>query len=106
MEPTEKEIALYVNDKTNAIILKKLITKSPLQRIDYVPTITLEKLIVDIYSDKKLFEAYQGSELVRIINNAFKKYANNTTTLLNYANRRSKRDDMEAYLINAKNRLT
>ena len=80
-------------------ILKKLITKSPLQRIDYVPTITLEKLIVDIYSDKKLFEAFQGSELVRIINNAFKKYAINTPTLLNYANRRSKRDDMEAYLM-------
>ena len=99
LEPTEKEMALYVNDKTNAIILKKLITKSPLQRIDYVPTITLEKLIVDIYSDKKLFEAFQGSELVRIINNAFKKYAINTTTLLNYANRRSKRDDMEAYLM-------
>ena len=25
LEPTEKEMALYVNDKTNAIILKKLI---------------------------------------------------------------------------------
>lgn len=99
LEPTEKEIALYINDKTNAIIIKKLITKSPLQRIDHFPTITLEKLIVDIYSEKKLFEAFQGSELIRIVNNAFKKYAFNTTTLLNYANRRSKKDDIAAYLM-------
>ena len=56
-------------------------------------------MIVDIYSNKKLFEAFQGSELLHIINNAIKKYAINTTTLLNYANRRSKRDDIEGYLI-------
>jgi len=31
--------------------------------------------------------------------NFSQKYAINTTTLLNYANRRSKRDDMEAYLM-------
>ena len=99
LEPTHKEIALYINDKAKAIILKKLITKSPLQTIDDVPTVTLEKIIVDIYSDKKLFEAFQGSEILHIINNAIKKYAINTTTLLNYANRRSKRDDIEGYLI-------
>jgi hypothetical protein len=99
LEPTNKEIALYINDKTKAIILKKLITKSPLQTIDGLPTVTLEKMIVDIYSNKKLFEAFQGSELLHIINNAIKKYAINTTTLLNYANRRSKRDDIEGYLI-------
>jgi hypothetical protein len=100
LEPTEKEITLYVNDKTNAIILKKLITKSPLQTIESVPTVTLEKMIVDIYSEKKLFEAFQGNELIHIINNIYKRYAINTTTLLNYANRRSKREDIVEYLIN------
>jgi hypothetical protein len=99
LEPTEKEIALYVNDNANAIILKKLITKSPLQLVEGVPTITLEKMIVDVFSDKKLFEAFQGSELLQIINNANEKYAINTTTLLNYANRRSKRGDIVGYLI-------
>ena len=82
----------------NAIILKKLITKSPIQTIDDVPTVTLEKVIVDIYSEKKLFEAFQGSELLHIINNAVEKYAINTKTLLNYANRRSKREEIEVYL--------
>jgi len=98
LEPTNREIALYINEKVNAIILKKLITKSPIQTIDDVPTVTLEKLIVDIYSEKKLFEAFQGSELLHIINNAVEKYAINTKTLLNYANRRSKREEIEVYL--------
>ena len=98
LEPTTREIALYINEKVNAIILKKLITKSPIQTIDDVPTVTLEKVIVDIYSEKKLFEAFQGSELLHIINNAVEKYAINTKTLLNYANRRSKREEIEVYL--------
>ena len=98
LEPTTREIALYINEKVNVIILKKLITKSPIQTIDDVPTVTLEKLIVDIYSEKKLFEAFQGNELLHIINNAIEKYAINTKTLLNYANRRSKREEIEVYL--------
>lgn len=103
LQPTEKELALYIKYKTNAIILKKLITKSPIQTIDSVTTVTLEKIIVDIYSDKILFEAYQGSELLHIVNNAFKKYAMNATTLLNYATRRSQREDIEGYLIQKTN---
>jgi len=99
LQPTEKELANYVFGKRNAVIVRQLITKSPLQIIDNVPTVTLEKLIVDIYSDKKLFEAFQGSELIRIINNAFKKYTINTTTLLNYAKRRSKRENIKDYLM-------
>jgi hypothetical protein len=102
-QPTEKEIALYINNKTNVVILKRLITKSPLQTIDSVTTVTLEKIIVDVFSEKKLFEAYQGSELLHIVNNAFKKYALNATTLLNYATRRSQRENIEGYLIQKTN---
>jgi hypothetical protein len=102
-QPTEKEIALYINNKKNVVILKRLITKSPLQTIDSVTTVTLEKIIVDVFSEKKLFEAYQGSELLHIVNNAFKKYALNATTLLNYATRRSQRENIEGYLIQKTN---
>jgi len=35
---------------------------------------------------------------LHIINNAIEKYAINTKTLLNYANRRSKREEIEVYL--------
>ena len=74
-----------------------------MQTIDSVTTVTLEKIIVDVFSEKKLFEAYQGSELLHIVNNAFKKYALNATTLLNYATRRSQRENIEGYLIQKTN---
>lgn len=99
LQPTEKDLEHYVFERRNAIILKQLITKSPLQKINNVPTVTLEKLIVDIYSDKKLFEAFQGSELKYILNNAFKKYSINFTRLLHYAKRRSKKEEIKEYLI-------
>lgn len=46
-----------------------------------------------------LYPGIGGSLYSGILNNAFKKYAFNTTTLLNYANRRSKKDDIAAYLM-------
>lgn len=99
LQPNERELNRYVNEKENAIIIKQLVTKSPLRIIDKVPTITLEKLIVDIYSDKKIFEAYQGSEFVHIINNIYKKYSFDITTLFNYAKRRTKEKELKEFLL-------
>jgi hypothetical protein len=99
LQPSEKELERYVHDKENALIIKPLITKSPSQTIDEIPTITIEKLIVDLYSDKKIFEAFQGSELVHIINNVYKKYTFNITALFYYAKRRAKVKELKEYLL-------
>ncbi len=99
LQPNERELNRYVNEKEDAIIIKQLVTKSPLSILNKVPTITLEKLIVDIYSDKKIFEAYQGSEFVHIINNIYKKYSLDITTLLNYAKRRTKEKELKEFLL-------
>lgn len=99
LQPNERELERYVNEKENAIIIKQLVTKSPIRIVDKVPTITLEKLIVDIYSDKKIFEAYQGSEFVHIINNIYKKYSFDITTLFNYAKRRTKEKELKEFLL-------
>jgi hypothetical protein len=97
LKPNERELDRYVNE--NAIIIKQLVTKSPMRIIDKIHTITLEKLIVDIYSDKKIFEAYQGSEFVHIINNIYKKYSFDITTLFNYAKRRTKEKELKEFLL-------
>lgn len=98
IQPEEKEIERYIYESETAIILKTLISKSPTQKVKKVTTTTLEKLIVDLYCDKKLFAAFQGSELVHIINNAYSRYAIDFTKLFNYAKRRGKETDLVEFL--------
>lgn len=90
IQPEEKEIERYIYESDKAIVLLPLISKSPLQNANKVSTTTLEKLIVDLYSDKKIFVTYQGSELTHIVNNAYSRYAINFTKLFHYAKRRRK----------------
>lgn len=97
-QPNEKEIDRYVFEVESAIILRTLISKAPIQRVNKFYTITIEKMIVDIFCDKILFNAYQGSELSTIINNVYHRYAINFTKLFSYANRRRKEDELMEYL--------
>ena len=98
IQPKEKEIERYIFESDKAIVLLPLVTKSPLQKIDKIQTTTLEKLIVDLYSDKKLFAFFQGSELAHIINTAYNRYAIDFTTLFHYANRRRKDVNLKNFL--------
>ena len=59
---------------------------------------TLEKILVDIFADKILFNAYQGSELAFIFNTAYQKYELNLTKLLSYASRRGKQQELSDFL--------
>ena len=94
IEPENKEIDRYIYEAKNTIVLQSLVSKSPTQKVKKTSTITLEKLIVDLYCDKKLFAAFQGSELVHIIDNAYNKYSIDFTKLLNYSKRRRKGTEM------------
>lgn len=99
-EPGEKEIERYVFENEAAIVLQSLVSKSPTQRVQNVTTTTLEKLIVDLFSDKKLFAAFQGNELAHIINNAYKRYSIDFTKLFHYAKRRRKDTELAGFLSN------
>lgn len=94
IEPEDKEIERYIYEYENAIVLQSLVSKSPTQKVKNVSTTTLEKLIVDLYCDKKLFAAFQGSELVYMLNNAYNRYSINFTKLFNYSKRRRKETEM------------
>ncbi len=97
-QPDEKEINRYIFEAELPIILQSLISKAPTQKVGKIATITIEKMIVDLFCEKNLFVAYQGSELVHIINNAYERYAVNFTTLLHYARRRGKELDLKHFL--------
>jgi len=53
---------------------------------------------VDLFCDKKLLTAYQGSELIYIFNNAYRRYSIDFTKLFSYAQRRSKEADLIDFL--------
>ena len=97
-QPNEKEIDRYIFEAELPIILQSLISKAPTQKVGKIVTITIEKMIVDLFCEKYLFVAYQGSELIHINNNAYERYAVNFTTLLHYARRRGKEVDLKHFL--------
>lgn len=100
IEPEEKEIERYIYESETAIVLQPLVSKSPTQNVSRVTTTTLEKLIVDLSCDKKLFAAFQGNEFVHIVNNAYKRYSIDFTKLFHYAKRRRKETELLAFLSN------
>jgi hypothetical protein len=91
------------NFKEIPILLLPLISRAPVQVIKtsqgqsiIVPT--LEKLLVDIYEDNSAFHFIQGAETGRIFEHAIKRYAINYTTLFNYAKRRGKEVEIQAFI--------
>ena len=98
LQPEEKELQRYVNELDNAIILQSLVSKAPLQTVKKVSTTTLEKLLVDLFCDKKLFYTYQGSEMIFIFNNAYRRYSIDFTKLFSYAQRRNRETELMDFL--------
>lgn len=98
IEPTENIIERYASNENKYIVVKPLISETPIQSINNVYTVTLEKVLVDIFCDKIVFSAYQGNEMKTIFREAFNKYSINEGKLFRYANRRGKKEELKKYL--------
>jgi len=104
INPDKKAIDFYISESQNPVVIKKLITRSPVsKRIEkriklYTPL--LEKVLVDIFTENKLFYFYQGAELMHVYENALKHYSINYTKLFSYAKRREREQDIKQFLIN------
>lgn len=102
LNPDEKDIDYYISESNKPIIIKKLITRSPITKRTenkikfYTPL--LEKILVDLFSEEKLFYFYQGTELLNIYENAIKYYTINYTKLFSYAKRRDKEQDLKQFM--------
>ena len=75
-----------------------MISEAPLQIIKDYQTVTLEKMLVDVFCDEELFFIYQGKEMKSIFKEAFGKYSINTNKLLRYASRRGKKEEINKYI--------
>jgi hypothetical protein len=104
INPDDKAIDFYIAESTYPVVIKKLITRSPIGRRTekrvkfYTPL--LEKVLVDLFAEEKLFYYLQGSELMHIYENAINKYAINFTKLFSYAKRREREQDIKQFMIN------
>lgn len=83
----------YVDIAGNGIIIKPLISGSPLTQEEGVPTPTLEKILVDTLCDDD-FSYLRGGEWQYMLDNAFRAFAVNTSRLLRYASRRGKKQEI------------
>lgn len=98
LEPSEQLIRRYMTDEKEPLIVKSLVTEAPIQLVDGIPTVTIEKLLVDIFCDPVIFNAQQGSEMNRIFIEAFEKYTINESKMLRYSSRRRKKNELVTFL--------
>ncbi len=97
-KPNKEIIEDIIIGKKNPIIVKALIMESPIIRVNKIPVPALEKILVDLYSDKELFYFLQGNELLHIFRNALDKYVVNIDKMLRYARRRGKEEELRGML--------
>jgi hypothetical protein len=101
--PRNETLEWYVTDFKDPVIVRPLISEAPIQFEEDVPTITLEKLLVDLFADPE-FYYLQGNEYRHIFENAISRYSINEDKLLRYAGRKGKKEEMQDFLKKIKDR--
>lgn len=91
--PTEELMSQYVDLSEECVIVKPLVTESPLVKVEGVLMPTLEKLLVDTNKDAD-FYYLQGGETFYIMDFAKTIYQINEPRMLRYASRRGIRKEM------------
>ena len=87
----------YLPDEKETLIVKPLVTEAPIQKAGGVISVTLEKMLVDIFCDETIFSAQHGSEMRTIFTEATSKYVIHENRMLRYANRRKKKETLKKY---------
>lgn len=102
--PDDKAIDFYISESRNPVVIKKLISRSPIGKVTEnkfkVSTPLIEKILVDLFAEEKLFYLYQGSELVNIYENAINHYTINFTKLFSYSKRREREQEIKSFITN------
>jgi len=98
LDPSAELISRYFNDEAQPWIIKPLVSEAPTQLEKGITTVTIEKMLVDIFCDPITFSAQQGSEMDHIFKEAFEKYTISESKMLRYAGRRGKKTELNHYL--------
>lgn len=99
LNPNRYEVETYLLTGRNNIIVKNLLAESPIQLKDKIYVPKIEKIMVDLFTDKDLFVTYQGKELANIFEAFFESYSINQSTLNRYATKRKVKERLMNFLI-------
>jgi hypothetical protein len=97
LRPGKKLINEVLPDFQQPIIVRYLTTESPLVQVNHIFTVSIEKMLADIFCDME-FDFLAGSERRLIYTYAYYKYVVNESKLLRYAARKGRRQDLQQYI--------
>ena len=83
-----------ISDLAGNVCIRPLVSHAPIDIHEQIPVASLEKILVDLATDKEFFP-FQGNEVFTIYENAFDKYTINESSMLRYAARKEKRDKVQ-----------
>ena len=83
-----------ISELAGNICIRPLVSHAPLQMQEKIQVATLEKILVDLATDKEFFP-FQGNEIFSIYENALEKYTINESSMLRYAARKEKRENIK-----------
>jgi hypothetical protein len=98
LKPDETVINTYISEINEPLIVKSMISRAPVVKTRNVIIPTIEKILVDLYCDEKLFYAFQGYQLIKIYDSCLSRYIINYSRLLNYARRRKREEEIKEFL--------
>jgi hypothetical protein len=99
LSPDQLVIERYVMQQKEVLIISKSITQTPRGRKrSGWPYAKLEKMLVDIFVNKDIFIFYQGSEMIAIFEEAFKKFLIDEPSLFRYAGRRNAEKKLKEFI--------
>ena len=93
VEPKEHDLEMYFSPGN--VVVKKLFSKSPVREDG---SIRIEKLMVDLLSDRLIQYFYRGVDFAEFIQSLVQNYAVNYSTLLTYAKRRCVDNEIKSIL--------
>jgi hypothetical protein len=99
LKPDRNLMEKYISEEYESILVKPMISRSPIQKINKIPVATLEKILVDFFCDTVIFYPYEGVELVNIYSHAFEYYAINFSKLFTYARRRRREVQIKKFIM-------
>jgi hypothetical protein len=83
-----------ISELSGTVCVRPLVSHAPIQDIEKIPAASLEKILVDLATDKEFFP-FQGNEIHSIYDSAFEKYTINESAMLRYASRKEKKDKVQ-----------
>lgn len=95
--PDEEIFDRYIHNQSEALIVKNMVSESPLVEKDKINIPALEKLLVDMLIDTTLFSAQQN-EKESIMRSVVQKYTLNKLKMRRYAVRRNREREVDELL--------